>query len=148
MTTVTIDESRLGTNVPARVGWGLSGLAILFLAADATGKLIVPDLMIANSPPLGIPADPAFYRLLGTILAICTALYAYPRTAVLGAILLTGYLETLEGRQPAAQLHPVRSLSRARGVGRTVPARAPASRASAAARLTPIHSPGETQCRE
>ncbi|NWN13565.1 DoxX family protein, partial [Escherichia coli] len=32
------------------------------------------------------------YRELGLILAICTLLYAVPRTAVLGAILLTGYL--------------------------------------------------------
>jgi len=70
----------------------LSGLAILFLVMDAGGKLFVPELMIANSPPLGLPADPAFYRLLGLILAICTALYAWPRTAMLGAVLLTGYL--------------------------------------------------------
>ena len=70
----------------------LSGLAILFLVMDAGGKLFVPELMIANSPPLGLPADPAFYRLLGLILAICTALYAWPHTAMLGAVLLTGYL--------------------------------------------------------
>lgn len=74
------------------IGRVLSGLAIVFLTADAAGKLIAPDLMIANSPALGIPADPGFYRLLGGILAICTALYAFPRTAFLGAVLLTGYL--------------------------------------------------------
>lgn len=73
-------------------GRALSGLAILALAVDATGKLFVPELMIANSPPLGLPADPAFHRLLGVILAVCTALYAWQRTSVLGAILLTGYL--------------------------------------------------------
>ena len=88
MTTAAINRSSSGTTAGARVGWGLTGLATLFLLADAAGKLLAPDLMIANSPPLGIPADPAFYRLLGAILAICTALYAYPRTAVL----LTGYL--------------------------------------------------------
>lgn len=70
----------------------LSGLAIAFLAIDAGGKLLAPALMIANSPPLGLPADPGFYRLLGAILAACTALYAWPRTAPLGAVLLTGYL--------------------------------------------------------
>jgi hypothetical protein len=49
--------------------------------------------MVAYTPPqLRIPADPGFYRLLGSILAICTALYAIPRTAVLGALLLTAYL--------------------------------------------------------
>lgn len=74
------------------VSCSLSGIAILFLGADAAGKILVPELMIANSPPLGLPADAAFYRLLGSILAICTLLYAWPRTAALGAVLLTGYL--------------------------------------------------------
>jgi hypothetical protein len=74
------------------VGRVLSGLVVLALAADATGKLVAPAAMITNSPPLGLPADPAFYRLLGAVLAACTALYAWPRTAVLGAILVTGYL--------------------------------------------------------
>jgi len=73
-------------------GWAVSGLAILMLAADAAGKLFAPETMIANSPSLGIPADPALYRLLGAILLACTALYAWPRTAPLGAVLLTGYL--------------------------------------------------------
>lgn len=70
----------------------LSGLVVLALAMDAAGKLIAPAVMIANSPPLGLPADPAFYRLLGLILAVCTALYAWSRTAMLGAVLVTGYL--------------------------------------------------------
>ncbi|MGN6268969.1 MAG: DoxX family protein [Sphingomonas sp.] len=74
------------------VGRVLSGLVILFLAADALGKLVAPATMIAHSPPLGFPADPGLYRLLGAILAACTALYAVPRTAFVGAVLLTGYL--------------------------------------------------------
>ena len=95
LSTATISKE---THVPrpqdARrlLGLGLSGLTIALLAADAAGKLLVPDLMIANTPPLGLPADPGFYRLLGAILAIGVALYALPRTALLGAILLTGYL--------------------------------------------------------
>src|SRR5262245_43627472 len=91
--TALVNEAGAPPSVlPGRIGWGLSGLAIAFLAMDAGGKLLAPDLMIANSPPLGIPADPNFYRLLGAILAICTALYAVPRTAFLGAVLLTAYL--------------------------------------------------------
>lgn len=74
------------------IGWVLSGLVLLFLAMDAGGKLIAPAQMIAYSPPLGIPADVTLYRELGLILAICALLYAVPRTAVLGATLLTGYL--------------------------------------------------------
>jgi len=74
------------------IGWALSGLLLLFLAMDAGGKIFAPAMMIANSPPIGLPGDAALYRELGVILAICALLYAVPRTAVLGAILLTGYL--------------------------------------------------------
>jgi hypothetical protein len=74
------------------VGRVLSSLAIIFLAADAAGKLLAPEMMIANSPPLGLPAEPGFHRMLGGILAICIALYAWPRSALLGAILITGFL--------------------------------------------------------
>lgn len=73
-------------------GWAVSGLAILMFAADAAGKLFAPETMIANSPPLGIPADPAFYLPLGEAPLACVVLYAVPRTAPLGAVLLTGYL--------------------------------------------------------
>ena len=75
-----------------RTGIGLTVLVALFLAMDAGGKLFAPALMIANSPPLGLPADIGFHRLLGVILAASLALYLIPRTALLGAILLTGYL--------------------------------------------------------
>ena len=75
------------------IGWVLSGLVLLFLAMDAGGKIFAPAMMIANSPPLlGIPAETGLYQQLGMILAVCALLYAVPRTAVLGAILLTGYL--------------------------------------------------------
>jgi hypothetical protein len=95
MATVAIKEptSLRSAAIGSKIGWTLSGIAILFLGFDAGAKLIVPAMMAAYTPPqLRIPADPAFYRLLGTILALCAALYAVPRTAVLGAILLTGYL--------------------------------------------------------
>ena len=91
MATAAINASTESKNT-VRAGWALSGLALAFFAMDAGGKLLAPELMIANSPPLGIPADPGFYRELGLILAVCTLLYAFPRTAFLGAVLLTGYL--------------------------------------------------------
>jgi DoxX-like family len=75
-----------------RFGIGLTALVTLFLAMDAGGKLFAPAMMIANSPPLGLPSDPAFHQMLGAILAFGLALYLYPRTAMLGAIVLTGYL--------------------------------------------------------
>ena len=74
------------------IGRVLSGIAIFVLAADAGAKLFVPSVMIANSPNLGLPAEPNFYRLVGGILAVCVALYALPRTKFIGAILLTGFL--------------------------------------------------------
>lgn len=75
-----------------RTGTGLTVLVALFLALDAGGKLFAPAMMIANSPPLGLPADEGFHRMLGGILAVGLVLYLVPRTIVLGAIVLTGYL--------------------------------------------------------
>jgi hypothetical protein len=75
-----------------RIGLGLTILIALFLAMDAGGKLFAPAMMIANSPPLGLPNDPAFHRMLGAILTLGLMLYLIPRTALLGAIVLTGYL--------------------------------------------------------
>lgn len=74
------------------IGWTLSGIALLFFAMDAGLKLVAPEVAIANTPPLGIAPDVMVYRELGAILAVCALLYAFPRTAVLGAILITGYL--------------------------------------------------------
>ena len=95
MATAAIGEAgiRQKSSTATKIGWAFSGLAILFLGTDAGAKLLVPAMMAAYTPSqLRIPAEPDFYRLLGTILALCTALYAVPRTAVLGAVLLTGYL--------------------------------------------------------
>ena len=92
MTAVMLQQSVPVARRTRLAGRILSTLVVLALAADAAGKLLAPETMMANSPPLGLPDDPAYYRLLGLILAAATALYAWPRTAVLGAILLTGYL--------------------------------------------------------
>jgi hypothetical protein len=70
----------------------LSGLVILFLLFDSAMKLIPLDIVLTTSAQLGYPATAGFARGLGILLLVCTALYAYPRTAILGAILLTGYL--------------------------------------------------------
>ena len=75
-----------------RTGIVLTILIGLVLAMDAGGKLFVPAMMIANSPPLGLPGDVGFHRMLGAILAISLTLYVFPRTALLGAVLLTAYL--------------------------------------------------------
>lgn len=75
------------------IGNILSGLAVLFLVFDGTLKFFMDKL-----PPEALEAGAALQwpvekmPLVGTILLICTALYLIPRTAVLGAVLLTGYL--------------------------------------------------------
>ena len=71
----------------------LSGLVILFLLFDAGLKLASPETAIKYSPPgLGWPLDVQTMYLLGGLLIIPTLLYIWPRTAILGAILITGYL--------------------------------------------------------
>lgn len=71
-------------------GWIMSGLVIAFLLFDGIIKLIPLDVVVTTSQELGIPARVIF--LLGVLTVACTALYAIPATAVLGAILLTGYI--------------------------------------------------------
>ena len=73
-----------------RIGWGLSGLAILFLIMDGVMKLAGPSVVAEAQAKLGYPGSVTFG--LGVLLLTCTVLYAIPRTSVLGAILLTGYL--------------------------------------------------------
>ncbi len=74
------------------VGWGMSGLAIAFMVMDLTMKLLALSVVTQASAALGYPATAGFARELGVILLACTLLYAAPRTAVLGAVLLTGFL--------------------------------------------------------
>lgn len=85
------------TTLPSRkaliAGRILSGLVIVFLLLDCGTKLIAPQFAIQYSPPgLGWRLDVATMRTLGVLLLIPTLLYIWPRTAVLGAILITGYL--------------------------------------------------------
>ena len=74
------------------IGWILTGLAGAFLLMDAGMKLAVLQPVIDTTAQLGWPADAGTIRMLGIVLLISTGLYLYPRTALLGAILLTGYL--------------------------------------------------------
>ncbi|WP_295134642.1 DoxX family protein [uncultured Reyranella sp.] len=68
----------------------LSGLAILFLLFDGLIKLPPLEIVTTTSKEMGLPATESFARFLGIVTLACTALYAWPRTALLGAVLLTG----------------------------------------------------------
>ena len=72
-------------------GWVVSGLVIAFMLMDAIMKLLALPVVLEAGSALGLPGvDMA--RGLGILLLLCTVLYAAPRTSVLGAILVTGYL--------------------------------------------------------
>jgi hypothetical protein len=73
-------------------GYVLSAVVILFLIFDGVVKLIPLEIALTASGDLGYPTTAGFARGLAILLLVCTALFAYPRTSVLGAILLTGYL--------------------------------------------------------
>src|SRR6185436_14752198 len=72
------------------LGTGLTGLVVLFLAFDGITKVIRVAPVVEACQKLGIGPD--LMVGIGIVLLACTAIYATPRTAVLGAILLTGYL--------------------------------------------------------
>ncbi|MFD1982111.1 DoxX family protein [Mesorhizobium newzealandense] len=73
-------------------GRALSGVIVLFMIFDGVIKLPPLEIVTQTMVPLGWPADANVARMLGVIGLISTALYALPRTAVLGAILLTAYM--------------------------------------------------------
>lgn len=72
------------------VGRALTGLTVLFLLFDAAGKFVLPQQVVDASIRLGFPVHLNFD--LALILSAMTILYLVPITAVLGAVLLTGYL--------------------------------------------------------
>jgi len=59
---------------------------------DASLKLVPLAVVTESMIDLGYPPSAGLARGLAVVILVCTALYALPRTAVLGAILLTGYL--------------------------------------------------------
>ena len=68
----------------------ISAMPALFLLVDGAMKLVKPELVIRATVELGYAE--AVIVPLGIVLLACTILYLVPRTSVLGAILLTGYL--------------------------------------------------------
>jgi DoxX-like family len=89
----TLNASTLSASRwPIWTGRTLSGLVVVFLVMDAGMKIAALPIVSESAVMIGWTADPGFWRAMGLLLLAITALYAWPRTAVLGAILLTGYL--------------------------------------------------------
>jgi len=73
-------------------GYAMSGVVIAFMLLDGGMKLVPLDVVIKSTAALGYPPSADLARGLGIVALLCTALYAFPRTSVLGAILLTAYM--------------------------------------------------------
>jgi len=67
-----------------------SGAAVLFLTFDAVTKVLKLAPAVEATAQLGYPAS--VVGAIGLIQVALLLLYALPRTAVLGAVLWTGYL--------------------------------------------------------
>jgi hypothetical protein len=68
----------------------LSAIPVLFLSFDGVAKLFKPASVVEATVRLGYPES--VIPGLGILLLVCTVVYVVPRTSVLGAILLPGYL--------------------------------------------------------
>jgi hypothetical protein len=98
MTTITVNAIQSDTQAQAAsvskkrlwAGRIMSVLPALFLFLDGIMKLVKPVVVVEATVQLGYPESVILG--LGIVLLTCTVLYLIPRTAVLGAILLTGYL--------------------------------------------------------
>ena len=71
-------------------GWIISLLPVLLLLFSGSMKLLKPPMVVEGIAHFGYPES--VILILGIVELSCTAIYVYPATSVLGAILLTGYL--------------------------------------------------------
>ncbi|HZF08609.1 MAG TPA: DoxX family protein [Thermoanaerobaculia bacterium] len=82
--TVPVSKGMLWT------GWIMSALPALFLLFGGVMDLIKPPAVVEGTVKMGYPES--IIVGLGVVVLLCTILYLIPRTSILGAILLTGYL--------------------------------------------------------
>lgn len=68
----------------------LAGTAVLFLVFDAAIKLAVIPPVVDAFAKLGMPV--ALAQGIGVLELFCVALFLFPATSALGAVLLTGFL--------------------------------------------------------
>ena len=74
------------------LGRASSGLVILFMVLDGAIKLVPWPIVTETMDRMGYGSSESLARSLGAISLVCTALYAFPPTSFVGAILMTGYL--------------------------------------------------------
>ncbi len=78
------------SNYKLWIGHVLSGIVVLFLLFDAVIHLMRIPPVVEAFAQLGLPLSLAVP--LGIVELICVATYLFPKTSLLGAVLLTGYL--------------------------------------------------------
>ncbi|CAM4254052.1 MAG: DoxX family protein [Paenibacillus macerans] len=81
--TEKISKGRLWT------GRIMSGIVILFMLFDGISKLFKPAVVVEGTLTLGFAEH--HIVTIGILALLSTVLYAIPRTAVLGAVLLTAF---------------------------------------------------------
>jgi hypothetical protein len=86
----TDPQTTSGSKTMFWAGWTMSGVVVLFLLFDGVSKLMLIAPVVEATTQIGYPVN--LVRPIGIIGLVCAVLYAVPRTATLGAILLTGLL--------------------------------------------------------
>ncbi|WP_267616598.1 DoxX family protein [Gordonia bronchialis] len=87
----SIDDAPAGIRSRKQLGGIIISVVVAaFLIFDVVGKLTQPQAVVDGMRDLGFPVDQSY--VMGVVLLICLAVYAIPRTAVLGAVGLTAYL--------------------------------------------------------
>ena len=71
-------------------GQMMSAFVVIALVADGTVQLVAPAQIASMLQETGFAMEVT--RVVGPIILACAVLYAIPATAVLGAILVTGFL--------------------------------------------------------
>jgi len=83
-------SARPVSRAASRTGTVLTVLLTLFCLFDAVPKLLQLPFVVEATRQMGFA--PSAVPVIGAVLLVCLALYLVPRTAILGAVLLTGYL--------------------------------------------------------
>jgi hypothetical protein len=93
MTTTTLNDAAIAPRRPSKpaaiTGWVITGLLVLMFGAGGIYTIFNPRMMNEGLAQQGFP--PSAGKVLIAIEIVCAVLYAIPRTAMLGAILFTGF---------------------------------------------------------
>lgn len=91
-TSIALNQSMMTTTNSKAIIWTsriISGLVILFMLTDSIFKFIQPAEVVRGTIELGYASH--HIAIMGMLGLLSILLYAIPRTAILGAILLTAY---------------------------------------------------------